>query len=120
MANDKTLLYVGIAGAAGFGLYYYLRNEYHYKLVTMTMPTMSQPSFWEILLGSAQAELAKARMLDDAMKPFIEDRQAVLGTQQNKEAATKVYNDFIGRHPDAVVHQDAIAQLLEKDANLNA
>jgi hypothetical protein len=68
MANDKTLLYVGIAGAAGFGLYYYLRNEYHYKLVTMTMPTMSQPSFWEILLGSAQAELAKARMLDDAMK----------------------------------------------------
>ena len=70
-------------------------------------------------VGAGTDVSAIKRMLDETMKPFVDERNARLDTQRVQEAATKTYNDFIARHPDAVVHQDTIAQLLEKDPNLN-
>ena len=70
-------------------------------------------------VGSGTDVGAIKKLIEDAMKPFVDDRQLVLDTQKQREEADKVYNDFMARHPDALVHQDALAQLLEKDTTLN-
>lgn len=71
--KDKTLLYVGLAGAAGLGLYMYLKGEYYNRIGSVVafqsgLPVPSEPGLLELLFSSASQTLAQARMLDDMMK----------------------------------------------------
>lgn len=62
---------------------------------------------------------AMKKMLDEAMKPLTDQRQAELDTQENTAQAKEQYNAFMGKYPDAAVHEDTIAQLLNEDPSLS-
>lgn len=89
--KDKTLLYVGLAGAAGYGLYVYLKNEYYSKvnMAMFPMAPMSQPGFWELLLTSASSKLAQARMFDDMMK--LRGKEHYKAWRKAVESGAKTY-----------------------------
>jgi hypothetical protein len=70
-------------------------------------------------VGSSSDMSAMKQMLDDAMRPFTDQRQADLDTQENNDRAHQVYNEFITKYPDASVHEDTIAQLLNEDTSLS-
>jgi len=70
-------------------------------------------------VGAGTDMAAINKMISDQLKPFTDARQAELDTQQHKEEALKVYNDFLSNYPDAAIHQDTIAQLLEKERTLS-
>ena len=62
---------------------------------------------------------AMKQMLDTAMKPFTDQRQAELDTQENNDRAYQVYSNFITKYPDAAAHEDTIARLLNEDNSLS-
>jgi len=69
-------------------------------------------------VGSSDMSAMK-KMIDDAMQPFTDQRKAEQDTQEANEQAQQVYNDFIAKYPDATVHEDTIAQLLNEDTSLS-
>ena len=62
---------------------------------------------------------AVKQMITDSLAPLMEGKQLEKDTQENEVRAREVYTDFISRHQDASVHEDTLAQLLQKDQNLN-
>lgn len=72
------------------------------------------------ITGGSGADMSAVKtMLDNALKPLMDDRQKQLDTQVATERATKIYNDFSTAHPDAKVHENALAQLVRKDPSLS-
>ena len=59
------------------------------------------------------------QMIDDAMSPILQDRQAQLDIQSNEAEAQQTYNRFVGTYPDAPVHANSLARLLEEDQTLS-
>ena len=70
-------------------------------------------------VGQGTDVAALSRMLDEKLGPITSERQEQLELAQRNEQATQVYNQFMSQYPDAAVHQDVLAQLLEKDTSLS-
>ncbi len=70
-------------------------------------------------VGQGTDVAALSRMLDEKLGPITSERQEQLEYAQRQEQATQVYNQFMSHYPDAAVHQDVLAQLLEKDSTLS-
>jgi hypothetical protein len=62
---------------------------------------------------------AVKNMLDTALAPLIKDRTDQIDTQARNDEVIKIYNDFTARHPDAAVHEDTLAQLIQQDKSLS-
>ena len=71
-----------------------------------------------IVSGGTDVAAVK-QMLDRALAPLVQDRQAQLDTQNTNAAALEIYNQFSGRFPDASVHEGTLARLLQDDPNLS-
>lgn len=55
---------------------------------------------------------ALSRMIDEKIKPFISDRQATERDASLRQEATQRYEAFISEYPDAVVHEDVLANMM--------
>ena len=61
---------------------------------------------------------AVGRIIYQKLSPFIQDRQQQLDVNTANTKATEAYNGFIAQYPDAVNHQDVIADMLRRDNSL--
>ena len=59
------------------------------------------------------------QMLDEKLKPFMQEREAKLQQQQIQQRSIQQYNDFIQRYPDAERHTEELAYLLRKNPNMS-
>lgn len=57
---------------------------------------------------------ALSRMIDEKIKPFISDRQAGERDVELRNQAVQQYETFISEYPDAVVHEDVLANMLSQ------
>lgn len=72
-------------------------------------------------VGQGQVDLAAInQLLDQRLKPLIDDREAVQRQTEASQQAQIQYNDFITRFPDAATHEDVLARLLAGDPKLSA
>ena len=62
---------------------------------------------------------AMKQMLDNALSPIISDRNKQIETREATEKATEIYNNFSNTHPDAAVHENSLARLLQEDNSLS-
>jgi hypothetical protein len=70
-------------------------------------------------VGQGTDVAALGKMLDDKLSPLTTERQQTLEHQQRQEQATQIYDQFMSSYPDSAVHQDTLAQLLERDKTLS-
>ena len=70
-------------------------------------------------VGQGTDVAAFSKMLDDKLSPLTIEKQQTLEHQHRQEQATQVYNQFMSSYPDAAVHQNTLAQLLERDTTLS-
>lgn len=59
------------------------------------------------------------QMLDEKLKPFIQERETRIRQQQVEQQSIQQYNEFIQRYPDAEKHTDELAYLLRKNPNMS-
>jgi len=70
--------------------------------------------------NQGQVDLAAiTRLLDDRLGPLVEDRATQKRTTEADAEAAKQYTDFTTRFPDAVMHEDIIASILQRDKTLS-
>ncbi len=70
--------------------------------------------------NQGQVDLAAvSRLLDDRLSPLLEDRATQQRTIQADAEAAKQYRDFTTRFPDAVMHEDIIAGILQRDKTMS-
>ncbi len=70
--------------------------------------------------NQGQVDLAAInRLLDDRLGPLLEDRATQQRTTEADAEAAKQYRDFTTRFPDAVMHEDVIAGILQHDTTLS-
>ena len=69
------------------------------------------------LTGSADMSAIK-KMMEDTMGPLLQERQANLDTQARDDQAKQIHTEFMAKHPDADIHQDSLARLLDQDPSL--
>jgi len=69
------------------------------------------------LTGSADMSAIK-KMMEETMGPLLQERQANLDTQARDDEARQIHTEFMARHPDADIHQDSLARLLDQDPSL--
>lgn len=72
----------------------------------------------DAIMGGGTDMGAVKQMLDSALAPLIGERQARQAQEEVYNRATEIYNEFSGRHPDAAVHEDSLARLLQNDPSL--
>ena len=70
-----------------------------------------------ITTGGVSPDVIK-QMVDAAIAPLLQDHQVVQQQNEITQAATQEYNEFTSKFPDAVIHQNHIAALMEKDPNI--
>lgn len=70
-------------------------------------------------IGGSTDMSAIKQMMTEMMAPITNEHQQRVDTQQNQEQAQVVYNEFMTQFPDAEVHQDSLAQLIQNDQNLS-
>ena len=71
-----------------------------------------------IISGGTDMSAVK-NMLDNALAPLVADRQAQIDTQATNQRALEIYNTFSAQHPDAAIHENTLARLLQQDPNLS-
>lgn len=59
------------------------------------------------------------QMLDEKLKPFIQERETRIRQQQIEQQSIQQYNDFIQKYPDAEKHTEELAYLLRKNPNMS-
>lgn len=70
--------------------------------------------------NQGQVDLAAvSRLLDDRLGPLLEDRATQQRTTKADQDAARQYQDFTTRFPDAVMHEDIIAGILQRDKTLS-
>tara|TARA_R100001594_G_scaffold22817_1_gene44313 strand:- start:7730 stop:8728 length:999 start_codon:yes stop_codon:yes gene_type:complete len=69
-------------------------------------------------VGNGTDVAAIQKIVNEAVAPLTADRQQQLETEKVREEATQVYTDFMAKYPDAAVHQNTLAQLIESDSSL--
>jgi hypothetical protein len=70
-------------------------------------------------IGGTTDMSAIRQMMSEMMAPITREHQQRIDTQQNNEAAQRTYNEFMTQFPDAEVHQDSLAQLIQNDQSLS-
>lgn len=60
---------------------------------------------------------AISTMIDNKLQPFIQERENAQKSEQNYNEAVNYYNNFIRKYPDAEVHKNELAFLLQKNPN---
>lgn len=83
------------------------------------MLTQAQAAGYNVSEISGTDVSAIKQMIEQEMAPFRQQYQAEQQTSAAQSEATRVYNDFISRYPDANVHTDTIARLLQEDNTLS-
>tara|TARA_R100000458_G_C8273767_1_gene248642 strand:- start:346 stop:1320 length:975 start_codon:yes stop_codon:yes gene_type:complete len=69
--------------------------------------------------GASGADMgAIKQMITDAIAPLTADTNRKNAQAAAERQATEQYNQFIGTYPDAAVHVDVLAQLLQSEPNL--
>lgn len=58
-------------------------------------------------------------MLDERLAPILQDREAAQQQQEIVAGVQQEYDSFIGRYPDARLHEEDIASLLREDDSLS-
>jgi hypothetical protein len=61
---------------------------------------------------------AITRLIDDKLKPLTDQQQQQEQLDRANATALREYNTFVDNYPDAVMHEDAIANLMGQDPNL--
>jgi cytochrome c5 len=69
-------------------------------------------------IGSGTDLAAIKQMLDTQLAPFREEREAKEAEAATAAEADRIYNDFVVKYPDGVIHGDTLAQLIEKEPDL--
>lgn len=59
------------------------------------------------------------QMLDEKLKPFVQEREANIRQQQIERQSIAQYNNFIQKYPDAEQHTEELAYLLRKNPNMS-
>lgn len=59
------------------------------------------------------------QMLDEKLKPFIQEREANIQRQRIEQQSIQQYNDFIQKYPDAEKHTEELAYLLRKNPSMS-
>jgi hypothetical protein len=62
---------------------------------------------------------AVQQMLTSALAPLVSEHQERADTQAANNRALEIYNDFSSKYPDAAVHENSLARLLEQEATLS-
>jgi hypothetical protein len=70
-------------------------------------------------IGAGGADMSAIKqMITEAISPLAAEQQERVATEQNRQEAVEVYNGFMSKFPDANVHEDSLARLLESDQSL--
>lgn len=69
-------------------------------------------------IGGTTDSAAIKQMLGTALAPFMQERQDRLDTQNREQEALNTYNAFSAKYPDAAVHENSLARLIEADDSL--
>ena len=72
----------------------------------------------DVATGGVDAAAIK-QMVNEAVSPLVQDRQQRVEAEQNQQKAMEVYNGFMSQYPDAQIHENSLARLLESDRNLS-
>ncbi len=62
---------------------------------------------------------AVGRMLDEKLSPILQDREALVKQDEFNAGIKSEVQTFFTAHPDAVIHENAIAGLINKDNTLS-
>ena len=62
---------------------------------------------------------AVKQMLDTALQPLVAEQNERVDTQEANDRALEVYNEFSAKHPDAAVHENSLARLLQQENTLS-
>jgi len=62
---------------------------------------------------------AMKQMMSTALQPLISEQKERNDTQVANEKALEIYNTFKTSHPDATVHEDSLARLMQQDTSLD-
>ena len=71
----------------------------------------------DIATGGADMSAIK-QMVNEAVSPLVQDRQQRVDAEEHQKKAQDVYNGFMSKYPDAQMHENSLARLLETDQNL--
>ncbi len=63
--------------------------------------------------------VAIKQLLDTALKPILAEQTERADTQAANEQAVEIYNALMTEHPDATVHDNSLARLLNKQPSLS-
>ena len=55
------------------------------------------------------------QMLDDKLKPFYQEREAIEENKRIEQESRQIYDNFINKYPDAKIHSDELAYLIRKN-----
>jgi|TARA_Y100000310_G_scaffold263231_1_gene273295 hypothetical protein len=69
-------------------------------------------------IGGTTDSAAIKQMLETALAPFVQERQDRLDTQNREQEALYTYNAFSAKYPDAAIHENSLARLIETDNSL--
>jgi len=73
----------------------------------------------ETLGGQSVDMAAIKRLIETQLAPLAEDRQKRQAAEQAEAGAQQKYDEFVAKYPDAVIHGDSIARLIERDPSLS-
>ena len=68
--------------------------------------------------GGSMDMNAVRQMVENAVKPLMTEHQQRQDTQQTNARAQEIYDNFVTRFPDAPLHENSIARLLQSDSSL--
>ena len=70
-------------------------------------------------IGAGGADMSAIKqMITEAISPLAAEQQQRVESEQNRQEAVKVYQGFMAKFPDANIHEDSLARLLESDKSL--
>ncbi len=69
-------------------------------------------------IGGGVDMKALRAMLNEAMQPFTQEHEGRVADARARSEASDVYNDFISSFPDARIHDESLARLLESEPKL--
>jgi len=71
-------------------------------------------------LGGGHTDMSAIKqMITEAVGPLVGDHQQKQQQQERHSQAVEQYNQFTGKYPDVVVHEDVVARLLQDDPSLS-
>ena len=80
--------------------------------------TQAKRSGIDIDTGSNTVNMeAINQMLDDKLKPFYQEREAIEENKRIEQESRQIYDNFINKYPDAKIHSNELAYLIRKNPN---